>query len=209
MPRLRTRVLATTAVCLWALNSAFAQTPSSFDVAIDVNAAQSLGPLRPIWRFFGADEPNYATMKDGEKLLGELGKLRPGEVFFRTHNLLTTGDGTPSLKWGSTNAYTEDAQGNPVYSWNIVDSIFDTYIQRGMKPLAQIGFMPQALSTHPDPYQHDWKPGDPYNKIITGWAYPPKDYKKWGELVYQWVTHCVQRYGQKEVESWWWEVWNE
>ena len=28
-----------------------------------------------------------------------------------------------------------------------------------MKPLAQIGFMPEALSTHPEPYQHDWKPG--------------------------------------------------
>src|SRR4051794_23175573 len=61
---------------------------TSIPVTIDIDAAQSLGPLRPIWRFFGADEPNYATMKDGEKLLGELGQLRSGEVFFRTHNLL-------------------------------------------------------------------------------------------------------------------------
>ena len=48
----------------------------------------------------------------------------------------------------------------------IVDSIFDTYIQRGMKPLAQIGFMPEALSTNPEPYQHHWKPGDPYTDIL-------------------------------------------
>lgn len=40
-------------------------------------------------------------------------------------------------------------------------------------------------------------------------AYPPKDYKKWAELVFQWVKHSVQRYGQKEVESWYWELWNE
>jgi xylan 1,4-beta-xylosidase len=113
------------------------------------------------------------------------------------------------LKWGSTNAYREDANGNPIYSWKIIDSIFDTYVKRGMKPLAQIGFMPEALSTHPQPYQHDWKPGMPYNRIITGWAYPPKDYKKWGNLVYEWVKHSVERYGKKEVESWWWEVWNE
>ena len=73
-------------------------------VVIRVDAAKPLGELKPVWRFFGADEPNYATMKDGSKLLGELGKLRRGEVFFRTHNLLTTGDGTPALKWGSTNA---------------------------------------------------------------------------------------------------------
>ncbi len=92
---------------------------------------------------------------------------------------------------------------------HIIDSIFDTYIQRGMKPLAQIGFMPEALSTNPTPYKHNWKPGDPYCNIITGWAYPPKDYNKWAELVYQWVRHSVDRYGKKEVESWWWELWNE
>ncbi|RYY13409.1 MAG: beta-xylosidase, partial [Chitinophagaceae bacterium] len=103
----------------------------------------------------------------------------------------------------------EDAEGRPVYNWRITDSIFDTYIQRGMKPLAQIGFMPEALSINPQPYQHNWKPGEPYNKIYTGWAYPPKDYAKWGELVYQWVKHCVERYGRREVESWYWEVWNE
>ena len=32
------------------------------------------------------------------------------------------------FKWGSTNAYTEDSNGKPIYNWNIVDSIFDTYI---------------------------------------------------------------------------------
>ena len=83
---------------------------SPFPVAIRVDASQSLGPLTPIWRFFGADEPNYATMKDGRKLIGELGALRPKQVYFRTHNLLNTGDGTPALKWGSTNVYTEDAR---------------------------------------------------------------------------------------------------
>ncbi len=40
-------------------------------------------------------------------------------------------------------------------------------------------------------------------------AYPSCDYRKWGELVYQWVTHCASRYGRSEVERWYWEVWNE
>ncbi|RYG00951.1 MAG: beta-xylosidase, partial [Chitinophagaceae bacterium] len=57
--------------------------------------------------------------------------------------------------------------------------------------------------------RHYWKPGDPYGDIMTGWAYPPKDYDKWRELVYQWVKHSVERYGKAEVESWYWEVWNE
>jgi xylan 1,4-beta-xylosidase len=49
----------------------------------------------------------------------------------------------------------------------------------------------------------------PYDKIYTGWAYPPTDYAKWAGLVYRWVTHAVKRYGKTEVESWYWEVWNE
>jgi xylan 1,4-beta-xylosidase len=130
-------------------------------------------------------------------------------VYFRTHNLLTSGDGTPALKWGSTNAYREDEKGNPVYDWTILDRIFDTYLQQGLKPYVQIGFMPKDLSTKPLPYQHSWTPTAKYDEIFTGWAYPPKDYAKWGELVYQWAKHCVERYGRAEVEQWYWEVWNE
>lgn len=186
-----------------------AETTAPFPVTITVNAAKSLGPLKPIWRFFGADEPNYTHMKDGRRLLTEIGSLKPGDVYFRTHNLLTTGDGTPAHKWGSTNAYTEDAAGNPIYDWTIVDRIFDTGLARGVRPYVQIGFMPQALSTNPEPYQHEWRAGLPYQDIYTGWAYPPKDYAKWGELVYQWAKHCVEKYGATEVERWYWETWNE
>jgi xylan 1,4-beta-xylosidase len=181
----------------------------SFPVNIRVDASNKKGEMKPIWRFFGADEPNYAYLKDGQKLIKELGQLRPQHVYFRTHNLLTTGDGTPALKWGSTNAYTEDANGNPVYDWTIIDRIFDTYLQRGVKPYVQIGFMPKALSTTPEPYQHSWTPTAKYDEIYTGWAYPPKDFAKWAELIFQWTKHCVEKYGRAEVESWYWEVWNE
>jgi xylan 1,4-beta-xylosidase len=178
-------------------------------ITITVDAAATKGELKPIYRFFGADEPNFATMTDGQKLLADIGALGPAPAYFRTHNLLCTGDGTPAFKWGSTNAYTEDAHGNPVYDWTILDRIFDTYLAHGIRPYAQIGFMPKALSTHPEPYQHTWAPGQPYNRIYTGWCYPPTDYNKWRELVYQWVSHCVQRYGRAEVDRWYWEVWNE
>jgi len=148
-------------------------------------------------------------MKDGRKLLSELAALSPVPVYVRAHNLLTTGDGTPALKWGSTNAYTEDAAGGPRYDWTIVDRIFDAYLERGMKPLVEIGFMPEALSVKPQPYRHTFTPGSTYGTIFTGWAYPPKDYAKWRDLVSEWVKHSVQKYGRREVESWWWEVWNE
>ncbi len=184
-------------------------TTESFPVSIQVDAGSDQGPVNPIWRFFGADEPNYATMKDGQKLIGELGALKPTSVYFRTHNLLNTGDGTAAFKWGSTNAYTEKSDGTPTYDWTTLDRLFDTYLARGVRPYAQIGFMPEALSIRPEPYRHAWRPGFKYDLITGGWAYPPKDYAKWGELVFQWVTHCVARYGKDEVEHWYWEVWNE
>ncbi|ASU32059.1 GH39 family glycosyl hydrolase [Mucilaginibacter xinganensis] len=186
-----------------------AQSAFNKPAEISVNLAKIKAPMKPVWAWFGYDEPNYTYMKDGKKLLSELSALSPVPVYVRTHSLLVSGDSKAALKWGSTNAYTEDANGNPVYNWAIIDSIFDPYIKRGMKPFAQIGFMPEALSTHPQPYRHHWKPGDPYSDIITGWAYPPKDYKKWGDLIYNWVKHSIARYGKQEVESWYWEVWNE
>ena len=194
------------AAAIGTLAPAFAQN-RAFPVTISVDAARPTGPAKPVWRFFGADEPNYATMKDGRTTLATLGGLAPDQVYFRTHNLLTSGDGTPALKWGSTNVYSEDAQRRPIYDWTIVDRIFDTYRARHVKPYVEIGFMPEALSTHPEPYQHDFRPGS--GDLRTGWAYPPKDYGKWEELVYQWVRHCVERYGRAEVASWYFETWNE
>ncbi|MEO7766765.1 MAG: beta-xylosidase [Ferruginibacter sp.] len=196
---------------IWGFCFSFgANSQGSGDTAfVYVNAGKALDSMKPVWAWFGYDEPNYTYMKDGKKLLSELAALSPVPVYVRAHNLLTTGDGTPALKWGSTNVYREDVNGDPVYYWNIVDSIFDTYVKRGMKPLAQMGFMPEALSINPLPYQHHWQPGQRYGTINTGWRYPPKDYAKWGDLIYQWVKHCTERYGKAEVESWYWELWNE
>src|SRR3954449_9152551 len=170
--------------------------PATVTIHVDANAR--LGPMAPIWAMFGYDEPNYTYTANGKKLLGELAEASPVPVFVRAHNLLTTGDGTPALKWGSTNAYTEDAQGGPVYDWTIVDRIFDTYLHAGVRPYAQVGFMPKALSRKPEPYQHRWRPEQEYEQIFTGWAQPPTDYEKFGELVYQWTKHCLERYGKDE-----------
>ncbi|GAB3509373.1 beta-xylosidase [Spirosoma knui] len=177
-------------------------------VSIRVDAAKPVGEMKPFWAFFGYDEPNYTTRKDGQKLLTELQQLSPVPVYVRAHNLLTSKGNSPGpdLKWGFTDAYREDANGKPIYTWTVVDSIVDTYVKRGMKPLMEIGFMPKDLSSKPEPYEHTWSKG---GNLWTGWTYPPKDYDKWRELVYQWAKHSIDRYGKQEVTSWLWEVWNE
>ena len=178
-------------------------------VNIRVDAASKIGPFAPLYGYFGYDEPNFTYTKNGTKLVGELAALSSRPVYIRTHFMLASGDGAPGLKWGSTNAYNEDASGKPIYDWTITDRIFDTYLKAGAKPFVEIGFMPKALSSKPEPYQPTWIPGARNDQYSIGWTYPPKDYEKWGELVYQWVRHAVEKYSRAEVASWYWEVWNE
>jgi xylan 1,4-beta-xylosidase len=196
---------------LTALRLAAGRAPQNDPVTIRVDSTVKKGPMYPFWAWFGHDEPNYTYTSNGRKLLSALQNLSPVPVFMRVHNLLTSGDGTYALKWGSTNVYSEDNNGRPIYDWKILDQIVDTYMERKMKPFVQLGFMPEALSSAPPnvPYRHFWRPGDPYNDIYTGWTYAPKDYRKWEELCYQVTRHFVEKYGLQEVESWWFELWNE
>ncbi|MBK9934090.1 MAG: beta-xylosidase [Cytophagaceae bacterium] len=197
------RFLKLIAIKAFTMSTIYAQV-----VNINVNAEKPIGEMKPFWAFFGYDEPNYTTRENGKKLLKELQQLSPVPVYVRAHNLLTSKGNSPGpdLKWGFTDAYKEDAYGRPVYNWKTVDSIVDTYVNLGMKPLMEIGFMPKDLSSKPEPYEHYWNKG---GELWTGWTAPPKDYDKWRELVYQWVKHSIERYGEKEVQSWLWEVWNE
>jgi xylan 1,4-beta-xylosidase len=179
------------------------------DVVVNVHVDRTMGRYRPLWNWFGGDEPNYTYSANGRKLLAELAELSPEPVRVRAHNLLTSGDGTPALKWGSTNAYTEDGDGNPVYDWTIMDRIFDAYATAGIIPFVQVGFTPEALSDASGPYQHRWTPEDRYVSITTGWAAPPNDLDKWGDLIHAWARHLAERYGEDRVTTWPWEVWNE
>ena len=190
--------------CALFASSALAQAP----IQITVDAGTTIAPYKPIWNFFGADEPNYTYTPNGSQLLGELSAINPAvPVYFRPHNLLTTGDGSASLKWGSTDVYTEDAAGRAVYDWTITDRLFDNLQARHIRPMVEIGFMPEALSPHPEPYRHTF-PNAGAGDIWTGWAYPPKDHAKWRALIVAYATHIQQRYGAA-VDTWKWEVWNE
>lgn len=178
-------------------------------VIISVNAADMVSPLTSSWTYFGYDEANYTYAPNGRKLIGELAGLSEGPVHIRTHFLLATGDGKGGLKFGSTNVYTEDGAGRPIYNWTLLDKIIDTYVDSGVTPFIEIGFMPEALSTHPEPYQPTWVPGAKNDHYYIGWTYPPKSYQRWADLIYHWVQHSIERYGKAEVEKWDWEVWNE
>jgi xylan 1,4-beta-xylosidase len=147
-------------------------------------------------------------MKYGRQLLGELHDLSPNPVYIRAHHLLTSGNGVPELKWSSSNVFSLDANGEPVYDFTITDQTFDAYKQAGVRPMVELGFMPKDLaSTVPGVTEYQLH----YPKPTMGGSVnnPPRDYKMWGELARHYTEHLVQRYGREEVSKWYFEVWNE
>lgn len=181
-----------------------AQTP----VSVHVDLSKPQGAYTPIYRWFGYDESNYTTMKYGKQLLGELHDLSPEPVYIRAHHLLTSGNGVAELKWSSSNVFSLDANGKPVYDFTITDQTFDEYKKAGVRPYVELGFMPKDLaSTVPGVSEYQLH----YPKPTMGGASnnPPKDYAMWGELVRKFTEHLVERYGRQEVSTWYFEVWNE
>src|SRR5580658_1266683 len=192
-------------ICLlFAAATSLAQ--NAVNVNVDLN--QKVGPYSPIYSWFGYDESNYSTGKHGQPLLRELHDLSPVPVYIRAHFLLATGDGKPELKWSSSNVYSEDANGKPVYDFKILDGIFDAYKAAGVRPMVELGFMPEALAAdlpnRHEPYQVRY----PASTVSGKSNNPPKDYAKWGELARVLTAHLVERYGRATVMTWYFEVWN-
>jgi len=95
--------------------------------------------------------------------------------------------------------YSEDDQGRPVYNFSYVDQAYDGLLQAGVRPFVELSFMPYKLASK--------------NAVHAFWykqnVAPPKDWKKWDDLVSQFIQHLVERYGLDEVQKWYFEVWNE
>lgn len=94
--------------------------------------------------------------------------------------------------------YNISEQGNIEYNWSYVDELFDFFKEVNIKPFIELGFMPSELKST-DHTIFFWK----------GNISPPKDINLWTDLVKEFIRHCINRYGLKEVETWYFEVWNE
>ena len=201
------RTIIGAAMAAWAIGAgAFAQDArNDRPVSITVDLNHPVGAYKPITDWFGYDEANYTTGHDGKALLAELHGISGRPVHIRAHNLLTSGDGVAALKWSSTNVYSEDSSGNPIYDFHILDGIFDEFKAAGITPMVELGFMPKDLASGSGVYHVPYPERDPN----TTWQNPPKDYAKWRGLIKTVVAHLAQRYGAANVRQWYFEVWNE
>jgi xylan 1,4-beta-xylosidase len=98
--------------------------------------------------------------------------------------------------------YREDTAGAPLYDWVGIDRLYDMLLADGLKPVVEFSFMPSRLAVNPTDMGM-------VTSFYHGVISRPKDYSRWGALVGGLTRHLIERYGRREVESWYFEVWNE
>jgi len=135
----------------------------------------------------GAGRANEGLRADWQRQLAMVHE-ECGFRYLRFHGLLCDDMGV----------YQVDRNGNEVYNWQYVDELFDSMLNMGVKPFVELGFMPSAMASGPETIFW-WK----------GNVTPPKDPAKWEALIEALLTHWTERYGENEVATWYFEVWNE
>ena len=144
-------------------------------------------PLPHFWEHtVGSDHARMALRADWQRQL----KRAHDELGFRHvrfHGLLSDDMGT---------VVRDDDELH--YSFFNSDHIFDFLLSIGMKPFVELSFMPGVLASGK-------RTVFSYEANVT----PPRDYKQWATLIERFVSHAVERYGEREVRDWFFEVWNE
>jgi xylan 1,4-beta-xylosidase len=79
-----------------------------------------------------------------------------------------------------------------------VGQVYDAVLAAGMRPFVEITFMPSALASGKATVMH-------YKGNIT----LPRSFDAWHDHVKEFTQFLLDRYGQEEVEQWYFEVWNE
>ena len=182
----------------------------TFRATVRVSCREWQGELKRIWAGIGYDEINWTYTPRGKALYRTLRNLAEVPYYVRNHNALTSGNGLSEPARGSTNVYAQMPDGSPLYDWTILDQMYDTITAAGFRPLIELGFLPRDL-VPADVAGSNWLHDVGRESYETDglWKYPPKDYDRWADLVYEFVRHCVGRYGEQQVAQWYFEVWNE
>ena len=181
------------AISLFVAIPAFSQTGKSNQYdrqnrVIKIDYKQSKGMMNIMYKqCVGAGRANEGLRADWQKQLAYVEK-ECGFKYIRMHGLLSDDMGV----------YREDSKGNPEYNYQYIDALYDYLLSIGIKPFVELGFMPGALASG--------------TQTVFWWrgnVTPPKDYNKWEALIHNLVQHFTERYGEKEVKTWYFEVWNE
>ena len=164
---------------------ALAENPDT----IQIDASAPTHPFPHFWEhMFGSGRAVLSLRESYRNDLREVKKITDVQ-YIRFHGIFLD----------ELQVYDEDDKGNVVYNFSYVDQIYDGLLQNGVRPFVELSFMPKKLAAKPILHSF-W-----YKQNIS----PPKDWDRWDDLIFQFTKHLVERYGVKEVASWYFEVWNE
>ena len=153
---------------------------------IDLDLAQATAPVD---RFFdlsvGSDYSGTMMRPDSQAHL-KIAVDELGFRYIRFHDIFHDDLGTVKM-----------VDGKAVYDWSKIDQLYDAFLAAGIKPFIELGFTPEVMKTSEDSIFY-WK----------GWTSHPKP-DMWRDLIDNFVRHLIHRYGEEEVRSWYFEVWNE
>jgi xylan 1,4-beta-xylosidase len=162
--------------------------PPTADRIITADFRQVQGPLNTMFKkCVGAGRANEGLRADWQRQL-TFAHRQCGFQYIRMHGLFCDDMGV----------YKESKDGKPEYNWQYIDELYDFLQNIGMKPFVELGFTPSAMASG--------------SKTIFWWrgnVTKPKDLKKWGDFIRAFLTHLRERYGDAEVSTWYFEVWNE
>ena len=159
---------------------------SSVSCRIQLDAAVSHGTLHHNWRCMAAAVTASGLLsRDLQDLLTRVQK-EIGFTYLKFNGILSE----------DMHVYSEDQEGNPVYSFAYVDKVLDFLQSVQLRPLVQLSFMPLQLARD--------------SKRLFGYLVSePESLEKWSLLVQALIRHLLRRYGREEVHSWLFSVWEQ
>ncbi|WFE23778.1 xylan 1,4-beta-xylosidase [Solwaraspora sp. WMMD937] len=152
---------------------------------------QGAGALPDAWRAcVGTGRLDLALRSDYQESLA-LVQQEIGFRYIRGHGLLSDGVGIHR-------PYEHGGRRGVHHSFTYADQIVDGYLDLGIAPFIELGFMPEALAA-----------GDQTVFWWRGNVTPPRCESEWADLVRATIGNLVDRYGLAQVRGWPIEVWNE
>lgn len=160
------------------------------DITVTVHADRAQGACPHFWQAAGDDDAYDWTFKPGgEYLLDEI--RRTGCIrFFRNHHALSKAIQLPNGHVAQ--AYTEDANGNPVYDFSGIEAVYRRWLAAGVRPIVELDYLPAPLCGE----RRLPKGGDAF------WL-------RWRGLLRAFLAHLKRIFGAEEIRQWYFEDWNE
>lgn len=145
--------------------------------------------LRRVWEFgFNTCHAPIVMRSDVQAHMGRA-HAELGMKYWRCHGTLSDDVGV---------VFTDEKQ-RLHYCFSGLRRILDAGLATRVTPFLELSFMPAALARDPASRLNH------YQSITS----PPKDFRKWRELVRKTVTFLAETYGLVQIRRWYFEVWNE